>query len=58
MGNRYRHTYMSSLHCGVCYFINPIIRPQGKRRARGHVKTMWCPRCRDIRDFVENGETE
>ncbi len=31
--------------------------PKRRLTGNGHIKTMWCPRCKQMRDFVQQGHT-
>lgn len=46
--------YYSSLYCTECGLRMTIPRYRGSKRKEGHIKTMWCANCNDMRDFVEN----
>ncbi len=46
--------YYSTLTCTECGLKMTIPRPRAQKRAEGHIKTMYCAKCDDIRDFVEN----
>jgi hypothetical protein len=37
--------------CPVC--CETITIPKRRKTAVGHVKTMWCWRCRTVRDFIQ-----
>lgn len=52
---RRRRMQVSYLECPVCGSAATVPRPMSRKRPRGHVKTMWCPMCKDVRDFVERG---
>lgn len=45
----------SVLVCVDCGYPMFIPRMRGKLRAHGHVKTMWCPFCKEITDHIERG---
>ncbi len=44
---------VSTLVCVKCGFPMYVPRPRCRRRQRGHVKTMWCPRCKAETDHEE-----
>lgn len=47
---------LSTLTCKECNGKMIIPRNHGDRRARGHIKDMWCPYCKAERKFVELAE--
>lgn len=51
-GNFYKSTFICP-ECGKPFYVQ---RPKKKKRANGHIKTMFCAYCGDMRDFVEMGE--
>ena len=46
--------YISYLRCGECGAVFPIPRKKGARREQGHIKDLWCFRCKKITKFLEN----
>ena len=49
-----RKAYLiSNFVCPECGMIMPLPRPKGKQRKRGHIKDLWCPKCRCTRKFIE-----
>ena len=46
--------YISELHCTECNTVFPIPRRRAKRREKGHIKDLWCYRCKKITKFKEN----
>ena len=46
--------YYSTLICQTCGLKMTIPRPRSKRRAEGHIKTMYCAKCKATRDFIES----
>ena len=46
--------YISMLRCKVCSNTFPIPRRKGRMRENKHIKTFYCPFCKEERDFVEN----
>lgn len=45
---------LSVLVCSKCGEKMLIPRPEIHLRKEGHIKTMWCARCKRKTDFVEN----
>ena len=43
--------YYGELYCPVCG--TRMVIPRRGLRKQGHIKTMFCGRCGDMRDFVE-----
>ena len=43
----------SVMVCKRCGGTFPIRRRRGRRRKRNHVKTMWCPWCKQVTQHVE-----
>lgn len=37
---------LSNLRCTECQNVTIIPRPKGKKRKEGHIKHMWCYRCK------------
>jgi hypothetical protein len=50
--------YISELLCGECGAVFPIPRKKGERREQGHIKDLWCFRCKKITKFWENEPNE
>lgn len=46
-----RNFFYSTLICPVCKTRMTI--PRKRKRKEGHIKTMYCGICREIRDFEE-----
>ena len=44
---------ISTCICKVCGFKMPIPRNHGNPREKGHIKDLWCPRCKIQTKFVE-----
>lgn len=44
------------LRCGVCGFRAHIFRKESRQKKRGHVKHMWCSRCRKVTAHYEERE--
>ena len=49
----YSKRFYSSLICKSCGLKMTIPRRAGQKRKEGHIKTMYCARCEDVKDFVE-----
>ena len=47
---------VSYLVCPECEGRVTVPRKKKRLRERDHVKTMWCPFCKKMRDFVEKGD--
>lgn len=41
------------LSCTKCGEVMIIPRLRSRNRAYGHIKTMWCYKCKDKTDFIE-----
>ena len=50
--------YISELRCEECGELFPIPRMMHKRREEGHIKDLWCYRCKKITKFKENTNNE
>lgn len=46
----------STLYCTICNAKMIVPRKRNRRREKGHVKTMYCISCKDLKDFKETGE--
>ena len=46
-------TVSSDLRCKCCDNLFPIPRRKGNRRASGHIKHLWCIRCKERTEHVE-----
>ncbi|QUO43440.1 hypothetical protein KDJ56_11065 [Brevibacillus composti] len=46
------------LICPVCRYISVIQRRKCKLKKSGHIKTMWCPVCQEVRQHIEAKEWE
>ena len=53
-----RSYFISRLQCSKCGNITTIPRRNNRRRARHHVKTMYCPFCQVETDFTELDDYE
>lgn len=58
MFRRTRRVQRKLLRCLECGAIFPIWRRLSSNRARGHVKHLWCYRCRKRTPHVEQYEGE
>lgn len=52
------HVSISKLICPCCKNIFPIPRIKGKHREKGHIKTVWCPYCKENRNMEEKREKD
>ena len=50
--------YTGSLFCEVCDFKMLIPRKKGQKRELGHIKHMYCPRCKETTGFIEETRDE
>ena len=55
MGSRRQAFVISTLECPVCGEKFTVPRRKGRQRSVGHIKDIWCPRCKSIRKFTEYG---
>lgn len=53
-----RSYFISRLQCNQCGNITAIPRRSNRRKARHHVKTMYCPFCQTETDFIELDDFE
>ena len=51
-----RHFQLREFCCPVCCEIILIPKSSGRMTGIGHMKTMWCWKCRTIRDFIQIGK--
>lgn len=42
------------LTCGACGGVSPIARKASGTREAGHIKHMHCPKCQQVRPFIEH----
>lgn len=54
MSGKYSERVYSSFICPECGLRMTIPRRRSRKRAEGHIKTMYCAKCNEVRDFVEN----
>jgi len=47
------HYVISDFVCQECDTVFPLPRNQGRQRKHGHVKDIWCPRCKRETKFKE-----
>ena len=50
---RKRSYEISDMYCIKCRFHTTVPRPKSRRRKKGHLKWMWCPRCKKKMNFLE-----
>ncbi len=48
--------YISHLKCPECGLDFPIPRYRGRKREEGHIKDLYCPRCKAVRKMIEEEE--
>lgn len=48
----------SKLICGECGAEMLIPRKRGQRREQGHIKHMYCYKCKEVRGFIEGVHTD
>ena len=58
MSSRRWNGTMSILVCPDCAIRLTVPRCKGKQREKGHIKDEWCPRCKEVRKFVEVRECD
>lgn len=51
--NKHHQFSISDMYCEKCGFHTTVPRSVGKQREKGHLKTMWCPRCQQKTEFRE-----
>lgn len=44
--SRKKKTILSNLRCAECQNVTILPRPKGRKRKDGHVKHMWCFKCK------------
>lgn len=44
---------LSTFVCPDCGKTFPLMRNHGEQRKRGHKKDIWCPYCKDTKQFIE-----
>lgn len=49
-----RSVELSYFECPECQHIFPIPRKIGRFREKGHIKDLWCPRCKEITKHYEH----
>ena len=50
---RRKAMYYSTLYCKECNSKMIIPRPVNHKRPEGHIKTMYCYKCKKETDFIE-----
>lgn len=50
---RRNYFVISDCVCKDCGTVMPVPRNKGKRREKNHIKTMWCPVCKEMKNMVE-----
>ena len=50
-----RKTQKTFLKCSCCGSIIPIQRKLGKMKKKGHIKTIYCPKCKAETQHIELG---
>ena len=53
MRGRRTKRFYSTLICQSCGLKMTIPRPRAQKRKEGHIKTMYCAKCKKTRDFIE-----
>ena len=48
-----RKVVQKRLSCTTCNYVANIFRVMGKDKNVGHVKHMYCPRCKNTKAFIE-----
>jgi len=51
-----RDFYPSKMFCSICGNIQEIQRPKRKTRKNGHIKDLWCIRCKTETKHIENAD--
>jgi hypothetical protein len=46
-------TTQTFLKCDCCGNVNPIFRKKSKQRDKGHLKHMYCYKCKEIKAHLE-----
>lgn len=49
---------ISTFICPECGQRFPLPRPSRSQRERGHIKDLWCPKCKEIQKFIEIRESD
>ena len=55
---RKRQFEMRTFRCPKCKGVIKAAKRKNRLTAKGHIKTMWCPWCKEERDFEQVGEWE
>lgn len=48
-----RNTTERRFKCNCCGAIMTAYKSSAKRTKDGHIKTMYCPWCKDVKDFTQ-----
>ena len=48
-----RGCVISNFVCQECGTVVPLPRNHGRQRENGHVKDIWCPKCKCVSKFKE-----
>lgn len=48
-----RQCVISNFVCVECGDVLPLPRNHGRQRKNGHVKDIWCPKCKEVTKFKE-----
>lgn len=51
-----KRTAKTHLICSDCGTIYPMIRVKAMQKKDGHIKNLWCYRCKEVKPHVENKE--
>lgn len=49
---------ISDMYCCECHFHTTVPRKRGQQREKGHIKTMFCPKCKTMKKFKEVREMD
>ena len=49
-----RFTVISELTCKICGQVMYVPRPKEHKRKIGHIKHLFCPKCKKVTEHVEN----
>lgn len=48
------HIQSTKLTCSRCNFVQIIQRKKSKLKKAGHIKHLWCPKCKDRVEHIES----
>lgn len=54
MGRKSIRTVETFLICSVCDNVYPMFRHKGKQKKDGHIKHLWCYRCKETTAHIED----